>query len=29
MDKFWWHAAWGLCLVPLSLAQIGVGRRKS
>nr|XP_024786548.3 CD44 antigen isoform X2 [Pan paniscus] len=22
MDKFWWHAAWGLCLVPLSLAQI-------
>nr|XP_044606154.1 CD44 antigen isoform X8 [Equus asinus] len=22
MDKFWWRAAWGLCLVPLSLAQI-------
>ncbi|XP_063638928.1 CD44 antigen isoform X7 [Pan troglodytes] len=22
MDKFWWQAAWGLCLVPLSLAQI-------
>ncbi|XP_021086060.1 CD44 antigen isoform X8 [Mesocricetus auratus] len=21
MDKFWWHAAWGLCLLPLSLAQ--------
>ncbi|XP_004682980.1 PREDICTED: CD44 antigen isoform X2 [Condylura cristata] len=21
MDKFWWHAAWGLCLVQLSLAQ--------
>lgn len=23
MDKLWWRAAWGLCLVPLSLAQIG------
>uniref|UniRef100_A0A2K5QWK2 CD44 antigen n=1 Tax=Cebus imitator TaxID=2715852 RepID=A0A2K5QWK2_CEBIM len=22
MDKFWWRAAWGLCLVQLSLAQI-------
>ncbi|XP_011796100.1 PREDICTED: CD44 antigen isoform X4 [Colobus angolensis palliatus] len=22
MDKFWWHAAWGLCLLQLSLAQI-------
>uniref|UniRef100_A0A8C6DJ78 CD44 antigen n=1 Tax=Moschus moschiferus TaxID=68415 RepID=A0A8C6DJ78_MOSMO len=22
MDTFWWRAAWGLCLVPLSLAQI-------
>ncbi|XP_055279807.1 CD44 antigen isoform X4 [Moschus berezovskii] len=22
MDMFWWRAAWGLCLVPLSLAQI-------
>ncbi|XP_045146796.1 CD44 antigen isoform X8 [Echinops telfairi] len=22
MDKLWWRAAWGLCLVPLSLAQI-------
>lgn len=22
MDKFWWPAAWGLCLVQLSLAQI-------
>lgn len=22
MDKFWWRAAWGLCLVHLSLAQI-------
>nr|P20944.2 RecName: Full=CD44 antigen; AltName: Full=Extracellular matrix receptor III; Short=ECMR-III; AltName: Full=GP90 lymphocyte homing/adhesion receptor; AltName: Full=HUTCH-I; AltName: Full=Hermes antigen; AltName: Full=Hyaluronate receptor; AltName: Full=Phagocytic glycoprotein 1; Short=PGP-1; AltName: Full=Phagocytic glycoprotein I; Short=PGP-I; AltName: CD_antigen=CD44; Flags: Precursor [Cricetulus griseus]AAA36967.1 hyaluronate receptor (CD44) [Cricetulus sp.] len=21
MDKFWWHAAWGLCLLPLSLAH--------
>ncbi|KAL1785460.1 CD44 antigen isoform X1 [Sigmodon hispidus] len=21
MDKFWWHAAWGLCLLQLSLAQ--------
>lgn len=23
MDTFWWRAAWGLCLVQLSLAQIG------
>ncbi|XP_011917623.1 PREDICTED: CD44 antigen isoform X6 [Cercocebus atys] len=22
MDKFWWYAAWGLCLLQLSLAQI-------
>ncbi|KAF6332715.1 CD44 molecule (Indian blood group) [Rhinolophus ferrumequinum] len=22
MDKFWWRAVWGLCLVQLSLAQI-------
>lgn len=22
MEKFWWRAAWGLCLVQLSLAQI-------
>ncbi|XP_033063807.1 CD44 antigen isoform X3 [Trachypithecus francoisi] len=22
MDKFWWHAAWGLCLLQLSQAQI-------
>ncbi|KAM5247884.1 CD44 antigen [Ctenodactylus gundi] len=22
MDKFWWRAAWGLCLVQLNLAQI-------
>nr|XP_014332226.1 PREDICTED: CD44 antigen isoform X6 [Bos mutus] len=22
MDTFWWRAAWGLCLVQLSLAQI-------
>uniref|UniRef100_A0A8C9LTD0 CD44 antigen n=1 Tax=Piliocolobus tephrosceles TaxID=591936 RepID=A0A8C9LTD0_9PRIM len=22
MNKFWWHAAWGLCLLQLSLAQI-------
>ncbi|XP_031227030.1 CD44 antigen isoform X7 [Mastomys coucha] len=21
MDKFWWHTAWGLCLLQLSLAQ--------
>ncbi|XP_060227700.1 CD44 antigen isoform X7 [Meriones unguiculatus] len=21
MDNFWWHAAWGLCLLQLSLAQ--------
>ncbi|XP_021047656.1 CD44 antigen isoform X4 [Mus pahari] len=21
MDKFWWHTAWGLCLLHLSLAQ--------
>lgn len=23
MDKFWWRAVWGLCVVQLSLAQIG------
>ena len=31
MDTFWWRAAWGLCLVQLSLAQIGEcppGRRE-
>ncbi|XP_010610891.1 CD44 antigen isoform X6 [Fukomys damarensis] len=24
MDKFWWRAAWGLCLVQLSLAQVQI-----
>lgn len=25
MDKFWWHTAWGLCLLQLSLAQQQIG----
>ncbi|XP_021120025.1 CD44 antigen isoform X12 [Heterocephalus glaber] len=24
MDKFWWRAAWGLCLLQLSLAQVHI-----
>lgn len=25
MDKCWWHAAWGLCVLQLSLAQQQIG----